>query len=62
MQAEESSRKLVQKTLEMTNDRNRMLETQLATTNVSLDRAVSDSYSAMKAYETMKEQVIISCL
>eukprot|EP00210_Caulerpa_lentillifera_P004912 g4688.t1 len=56
MQSEESSRKLVQKNLEMTNERNRILETQLTATNASLERAVSDSYSAMEAYETMKEK------
>lgn len=57
MQTEESSRKFVQKNLEMTNERNRMLESQLVATNASLDRAVSDSYSAMEAYETMKQKV-----
>lgn len=57
MQAEETSRKSIQRNLEMTNERNRQLQSQLMGTRASLEHAVSDAVTAKDAYAVMREKV-----
>ena len=57
MQAEESSRKCMQKNLEMTAAHNHQLESQLKSSHVSLERAESDAACAKEAFAAMRDKV-----
>ena len=56
MQAEEASRKCIQKNLERTIERNKQLESNLAASRVSIERAVSEAQSAKDAYAMMRQK------
>ena len=56
MEAEEASRKCIQKNLERSVERNKHLESDLSASHLSIERAVSEAQSAKDAYAVMRQK------